>query len=382
MSPLLPALLDTPDDAQFRLTVLVLAAFSACWIAAVGGSIGSFLNVVVYRLPRGMSLSRPKSHCPKCGTAIRRGDNLPVLGWLRLRGRCRTCGLPISARYPLVEAATATLFLALAHAELFTAGANLPNRLASVNYGPLYVIWETRWDLVALTIYHISLLCLLLAIGLTVWDGFAPPRTLRNAALVLGLLPPVVLPFLHPVPAFSINIVPGHWPVWTTSLPGGGQFGFTPAALVTGLTGLLAGLALAQVLVRAASTPADRGGVRAALAAVGMFLGPQAAVSAALLAAVLAVVVAVASQLLRRPLPSTIAATTAGAVQLFAWSFLNRAVWWPAAGGFPWLRKAGWSELHSDLLKLLLAVAVILLCTGLAWLIRRTPSQPVPSEIA
>jgi leader peptidase (prepilin peptidase) / N-methyltransferase len=79
-------------------------------IAAVMGAIfGSFLNVVAYRLPRGESLSHPRSRCPGCQTPIRPYDNVPVLSWLMLRGRCRSCGVRISARYPLVEAGTALL---------------------------------------------------------------------------------------------------------------------------------------------------------------------------------------------------------------------------------------------------------------------------------
>ncbi len=71
---------------------------------------GSFLNVVVYRLPRGESLVRPGSHCPACGQAIRWFDNIPVLGFVLLVGKCRACRLPISPRYPLVEAFTGFSF--------------------------------------------------------------------------------------------------------------------------------------------------------------------------------------------------------------------------------------------------------------------------------
>ena len=77
--------------------------------AVVGAIVGSFLNVVAYRLPRGESLSHPPSRCPQCGTPIKPYDNVPVLSWLVLRGRCRACGAPISARYPLVEAVTGLL---------------------------------------------------------------------------------------------------------------------------------------------------------------------------------------------------------------------------------------------------------------------------------
>jgi leader peptidase (prepilin peptidase)/N-methyltransferase len=88
----------------------VLIAFCAL----LGLAVGSFLNVVVHRVPRGESIVRPASACPACGDPIRPRDNVPVLGWLLLRGRCRDCREPISARYPLVEASTAVLFAVMA----------------------------------------------------------------------------------------------------------------------------------------------------------------------------------------------------------------------------------------------------------------------------
>lgn len=89
------------------------AAFPAVAVA-LGAIVGSFLNVVVHRLPRGESVVHPGSHCPACGHAVRPWDNVPVLAWLWLRGRCRDCGVPISIRYPLVELVTALLFGAVA----------------------------------------------------------------------------------------------------------------------------------------------------------------------------------------------------------------------------------------------------------------------------
>jgi leader peptidase (prepilin peptidase)/N-methyltransferase len=74
-----------------------------------GAVIGSFLNVVAFRLPRRESLVTPRSRCTSCGAPVRPYDNIPILSWLLLRGRCRNCSAPISARYPLVEAATALL---------------------------------------------------------------------------------------------------------------------------------------------------------------------------------------------------------------------------------------------------------------------------------
>jgi leader peptidase (prepilin peptidase)/N-methyltransferase len=84
-------------------------AFAAAFAGALGATVGSFLNVVAYRLPRRESLIHPGSRCPGCGTAIKAYDNVPVLAWLWLRGRCRSCKARISPRYPIVEALTAAL---------------------------------------------------------------------------------------------------------------------------------------------------------------------------------------------------------------------------------------------------------------------------------
>jgi leader peptidase (prepilin peptidase)/N-methyltransferase len=78
--------------------------------AVFGLLVGSFLNVVVARVPAGESVVHPRSRCPRCGHRIRVADNVPVVSWLLLRGRCRDCGEPISVRYPLVEAATGAVF--------------------------------------------------------------------------------------------------------------------------------------------------------------------------------------------------------------------------------------------------------------------------------
>ena len=84
-------------------------------LTAMGGAaVGSFLNVVVYRLPLGVSLVRPASRCPGCGRPVRPYDNVPVVSWVLLRGRCRDCGMAISVRYPLVELGTAALWCAVA----------------------------------------------------------------------------------------------------------------------------------------------------------------------------------------------------------------------------------------------------------------------------
>jgi leader peptidase (prepilin peptidase)/N-methyltransferase len=89
----------------------VLALAGLALIA--GLAVGSFLNVVIHRLPRGESVVSPRSRCPGCGTQIRGVDNIPLVSWVVLRGKCRTCGEPISPRYPLVEGLTGLLYAAV-----------------------------------------------------------------------------------------------------------------------------------------------------------------------------------------------------------------------------------------------------------------------------
>ncbi len=81
----------------------------AAFAGVLGAIFGSFLNVVVHRVPRHESVVKPASHCPRCGTPVKPYDNIPILSWLLLRGHCRSCGESISPRYPLVEAGTGVL---------------------------------------------------------------------------------------------------------------------------------------------------------------------------------------------------------------------------------------------------------------------------------
>lgn len=150
----------------------ITAAILGIWFLVLGACIGSFLNVVVYRLPLRKSLSDPPSHCPRCGHAIRRRDNVPVFGWLVLRGRCRDCKEPISVRYPLVEAASGLVFGVVAFLLLGRGGdASLPEFCCLTT---------------ALSVYLVTLL----AAGLIEKDGQPVPGRLFLPAALAGPMVP------------------------------------------------------------------------------------------------------------------------------------------------------------------------------------------------
>ena len=95
------------------MTTVLLVIF-VFLLAAIGAAIGSFLNVVVWRVPEKMSLTTPPSHCPKCNSPVRWFDNIPIISWFILRGKCRDCHEPISGRYPLVESLSCFTALVIA----------------------------------------------------------------------------------------------------------------------------------------------------------------------------------------------------------------------------------------------------------------------------
>ncbi len=125
----------------------------------LGASIGSFLNVVIYRVPAGLSVLQPPSRCPKCLHRLKPQDNIPVIGWLRLKGQCAYCKTAISPRYPLVEAATGLLFLVV----FFQFGLS----------------WQTIGCWV--------LFSWLLALALIDLDTFTLPHPLTKSGLAVGL---------------------------------------------------------------------------------------------------------------------------------------------------------------------------------------------------
>jgi leader peptidase (prepilin peptidase)/N-methyltransferase len=150
----------------------------------LGAVVGSFLNVVAYRLPRHESLVRPASRCPNCGTPVRPYDNIPILSWLLLKGRCRTCSEPISPRYPLVEALTAALCVGAVLAHDTAAGIALSLGLILIVIPAALIDLEHR-----IIPNRLTLLGAILALVLgTVLDPSGEPERLIAGAAAAGFL--------------------------------------------------------------------------------------------------------------------------------------------------------------------------------------------------
>ena len=139
---------------------LFIAAITLPFVFAFGACIGSFLNVVIYRLPAGLSLVHPPSRCPHCEHPLGKTENVPVLGWLWLQGRCRWCRGPISSRYPSIEAATGILFC--------------------------LIFWQYQFTL--LTVGYWVLISWLVALSMIDFDTMTLPGVLTKSGLVLGLI--------------------------------------------------------------------------------------------------------------------------------------------------------------------------------------------------
>ena len=227
----------------------------------IGGNLGSFLNVVVHRLPRGESVVHGGSHGPSCGSAIRWHDNVPVLGWLQLRGRCRDCGAMIAARYPLVEAVGAVVIGGVAAAELLSGGRTLPGgAFGVVRPGADNLLLRPDPLLIAVAVLHGWLLFNLLLGAAVEADGRVVPARWSRMALGIALAVVVGWNALLPV---GIGI---EEPAWMGRGPGRG-LGIATCGVACG------------ALLGGSSTPAGRQG----LMLVGAILGWQAAACIALL---------------------------------------------------------------------------------------------------
>jgi leader peptidase (prepilin peptidase)/N-methyltransferase len=186
------------EEAGFRCGE---AMVTACFFA-LGANIGSFLNVVVWRMPLGISIVHGDSRCPICSTKIASRDNIPIFGWLGLGGQCRACRTEISPRYPIVEAITGTVFLLFYFVELISGGANLPVRGINAYRGVLWIIMYPKWDVIGLYLYHCYLFCVLLVLTLMALDRSRIPRRLLIFAFTVAIALPLAFPDLALVPVW------------------------------------------------------------------------------------------------------------------------------------------------------------------------------------
>jgi len=172
-------------------------SFVAVFITIIGATIGSFLNVVIHRVPREQSIAFPNSRCPSCGTAIRPYDNVPVLSYLILRGRCRACKTGISPRYPAVEALTGLIFLGV----FLFRGLNLAL--------PFDLIFAAA--LVALVFIDAEHMIL--------------PNAITYPGMVFAVIARLAIPYiagpgyLEDLQSLA-NLLPPGWPLWAVSLTG------------------------------------------------------------------------------------------------------------------------------------------------------------------
>ncbi len=214
---------------------------------AIGTVVGSFVNVCVYRIPWQKSVIWPDSRCPRCLATIEARHNVPILGWLALRGKCRSCRLPISARYPMVEALVGVLFVAIYLADLAAVPRGLTGQDAAL--------------LGLRAAYHMTLVALLVAATFIDFDLYVIPDEVTVTGMVLGLAAGTLAPGMRPDPATAATAWDGFLVGLIGILVGGG--------LVWGIR-----IAAGVVLRREAMGFGDV----TLLAMIGAFLGWQAAV--------------------------------------------------------------------------------------------------------
>lgn len=224
----------------------------AIFFFVVGACIGSFLNVVAYRLPLGRFIGG-HSACPYCQTPIDGADNVPFLAWIKLRGRCRTCRLPISIQYPLVELSVAIIFAIVYATEFARGGANLPGIDATAGFGGVLRVTITS-TLILRTFAYLFLLCGLVAAALIAVKRRRVPLHLY----AWSILPLVVGSLCLP----QVIVVP--WRSWSqrglsvSGLSGLGPVEIRLDALATLICGAAAAMAIARLLAPLAYRGFDR----------------------------------------------------------------------------------------------------------------------------
>ncbi len=219
---------------MYSITTVAIETFCAAWVFMTGASIGSFLNVVAYRVPRGKTFTG-HSYCPHCRQPILFRDNIPVFGWIFLRGRCRTCRLPISPRYPIVELLVGLMYLVIGFPILGLGGTNFPGIGAPFYWGFAWNFLDMKPNILALFLSRTFLATALVACALIEWDRFRVPRSVIVVLLVAAVIitrtdPALIDGSMYRIPAFGSG-----W-CWATLQ------GRLSGALIMGLMGCSFGL--------------------------------------------------------------------------------------------------------------------------------------------
>src|SRR5579864_6795937 len=219
----------------------------------LGAAVGSFLNVCIYRIPLEKSFIWPGSRCGHCLQPIRWYDNIPLVSYWVLRGKCRTCGTPFSMRYFIVELLTALFFVILFYLEIFENVHDL-EVLRIYRYQTLGGL--PPWQGLVVFGFHAILLCFLLVASFCDIDRQTIPLSLTVTGTIVGLVGAVLFPWPWPYPASPAVVPPAPWrrtmviiksglypwPVWALPeipwlMPGGNW----QTGLATGLAGIIAG---------------------------------------------------------------------------------------------------------------------------------------------
>ena len=259
------------------MTDPVVIGFGAVLLAGLGLIVGSFLNVVIYRVPNDLSIVRPGSACPACHAPISPRDNIPVLSWILLRGRCRSCHEHISARYPLVESLTAVVWLTLGWWAVQPSGvaALLPLLLVLGSAGvALWFIDIEHYrlpDAIVLPLYPVTVAGLILAgvlsgswpigpavVGTAVWLALIGGMWLLSGGRAMGFGDVKLAPVLGAtlgwvgissavvglIGAFLLGGIVGVWLLVSGRAKRGSHMPFGPYLLAGAAVGLLAGEAI------------------------------------------------------------------------------------------------------------------------------------------
>ncbi|MEM9942523.1 MAG: prepilin peptidase [Planctomycetota bacterium] len=213
-----------------------------CWVFIVGGSFASFLNVVAWRLPQGRSVNG-SSHCPTCNTKLSFWDNLPILGWLKVEGKCTHCRNAVSIRYFLAECLLGLVFAISFAQVLLSGGIHLPHRPATYVQGVAYLIQYPIWDLIQIWIYLLVLIGFLFTFTLIRVDRFSIPRKIFWTGLAIGCILPMIWPAMRLVPWKLENLTyrvtsTAELDFWITTILG---------TVVGGLTGLWVSICYSRI---------------------------------------------------------------------------------------------------------------------------------------